>query len=98
MKLVRYNNNGRPAAVYLPQDMEETPENIATGIPVEIPNLTKINWGHVRKALEEVLIDNNVLDINSFMQHGNYARLTHGVLNVIMPTLQEYFIKERDNN
>lgn len=97
MKLVRYNNNGQPAAVYLPQDMEETPENIAKGIPVVVPSLTKINWGQIRKEIEQVLIDNQVLDIDSFMVHGNYTRITSGVLGVIMPALQEYFIKERDN-
>lgn len=93
MKIVIIEENGKKFAYQLPDDAPI--ENAKSGIPIETPDLTKINWAVVRTLVENALIDAQVFTLSDLRQHNKLVAARDGINRVIFDAVRMYYTQYR---
>lgn len=93
MKIVIIEKNGKKLAFELPDDAPD--ENAELGIPIEGPDLTKINWASIRTEVENALVDAHVFTLSDLRQHNKLVTARENINRVIFEAVRRYYTTYR---
>ena len=70
MKIVDWTDNGGFRHRAIVRDTQ-TANDAPNGIPLDPPNLDRLDWDAVKRELNNALLEHGIIDWMDYQQHGN---------------------------